>query len=129
MDVLEKEKNNYLLPILIGSIISFVLTLIMIFIISVLLCNTNLNESVINPFIIFSSSFSILIGGFCATKKIEKNGIIIGGILGLIYILTIYIISSILNSTFVLNTNSIILIISGIICGAIGGIFGVNMKK
>lgn len=120
MEGLEKEKNNYLLPILKGTIISFVLTIVMIFIISVILCNTNLNENIINPSIIFSSCFSILIGGFFTTKSVEKNGIVIGGILGLIYIMTIYLISSILNSTFTINSNSIILIISGILCGAIG---------
>lgn len=129
MNESEKEKNNFLLPILKGTIISFLLTIIMIFIISILLCNTNLNESVISPFIIFSSSFSLLIGSFFTTKKIEKNGIMYGGILGLIYILIIYLISSILNSNFILNLNSVILIISGIMCGAIGRNIWSKCKK
>lgn len=126
---MEKEKNNYIFSIILGSTISFILTIIMIFIISVLLCNTNLNESIINPFIIFSSSFSILIGALFATRKIEKNGILVGSIIGIVYMLLIYIISSILNSNFSLNTNSVFLITFSIICGAIGGVLGINIKR
>ena len=83
----QTEKNKYLLPILKGTVISFILTIFMIFIISVLLCKTELNESIISPSIIFSSCFSILVGAFFMTKGIEKNGMLLGSILGLIYIL------------------------------------------
>lgn len=129
MEGLEKEKINYFFPLIKGVVIAFVMTIAMIFLVSVLLCNTNLNESIINPLIIFATSFSILTGGFFTTKSLEKNGIITGGVLGLIYILSIYILSSILSSNFTININSIILIISSILCGAIGGIIGVNMQN
>ncbi|MCI8276799.1 MAG: TIGR04086 family membrane protein [Clostridia bacterium] len=129
MEGLEKEKINYFFPLIKGLVIAFVMTIAMIFLVSVLLCNTNLNESIINPLIIFATSFSILTGGFFTTKSLEKNGIITGGVLGLIYILSIYILSSILSSNFTININSIILIISSILCGAIGGIIGVNMQN
>lgn len=128
MDILEKEKTNYITSMLSGIVISFLITIIMIFILSLLLCKTDLNENIINPYIIFTSSFSILLGAFFSTHKIEKNGILLGGILGFIYIFTIYIISSIANSNFILNLDSVILIICSIIFGAIGGIIGVNMK-
>ena len=129
MEGLEKEKINYFFPLIKGLVIAFVMTIAMIFLVSVLLCNTNLNESIINPLIIFATSFSIHTGGFFTTKSLEKNGIITGGVLGLIYILSIYILSSILSSNFTININSIILIISSILCGAIGGIIGVNMQN
>lgn len=129
MEGLEKEKINYFFPLIKGIVIAFVMTIAMIFLVSVLLCNTNLSESIINPLIIFATSFSILTGGFFTTKSLEKNGIITGGVLGLIYILSIYILSSILSSNFTININSIILIISSILCGAIGGIIGVNMQN
>ena len=125
----QTEKNKYLLPILKGTVISFILTIFMIFIISVLLCKTELNESIISPSIIFSSCFSILVGAFFMTKGIEKNGMLLGSILGLIYVLIIYFISSILSSNFLLNLNSIILMISSILCGAIGRNIWCKLKK
>ena len=51
-----------------------------------------------------------------------------GGIIGFIYVLIIYILSSLLGNSFTLNIYSIIMVISGIVAGAIGGIVGVNLK-
>ncbi len=45
------------------------------------------------------------------SSKIKKNGIINGGVIGFIYILLIYLISSITGVGFSININSIIMII------------------
>lgn len=60
--------------------------------------------------------------------NIRKNGILNGGSIGAIYIVTLYIISSLLNWKFGLNMQSIIMIVVGIIFGVLGGIIGVNKK-
>jgi len=52
-----------------------------------------------------------------------------GGIIGGVYILIIYLISSLLNWKFGLNIQSIIMIVVGIIFGILGGIIGVNQKR
>lgn len=62
------------------------------------------------------------------TSSIKKNGILNGGIIGLTYMLLIYLTSSILNSGFMLNIYSIFMIIIGIAAGMVGGIVGVNLK-
>lgn len=79
--------------------------------------------------IIISTIISILIGSSISTIKIRKNGIVNGGIIGLIYILGIYLISSMVEIGFALNIYSIIMIILSILAGMIGGIVGVNIKK
>ena len=70
---------------------------------------------------------SILIGSSLANLKIKRKGIINGALIGLIYILIIYILSSIVTGIFGLNSNSIIMIIVSILTGMIGGIIGVNI--
>ena len=60
--------------------------------------------------------------------KIKKNGLINGALVGLIYMLFIYLISSIINTGFALNLNSVIMILSGVIAGVVGGVVGVNIK-
>lgn len=122
------EKNNIFLKILKGVGISFGLTLICLTIFSALLTYTNLSESLIQPVVIAVTGISILAGSFFATKKVGKNGIIKGIGVGLIYILLIYVISSIVNGgNFTLTISSVIMILIGILCGAIGGIIGVNI--
>ena len=79
------------------------------------------------PVVIIITSVSILIGSSISTLKIKKKGMINGGIVGLIYIVTIYVLSSISGAGFSLGLNSIIMAISAIIAGMIGGIIGINL--
>jgi putative membrane protein (TIGR04086 family) len=44
------------------------------------------------------------------------------------YLLFLYVFSSIINSNFSLNIRSIIIILLGMFCGVIGGILGVNKR-
>ena len=55
-------------------------------------------------------------------------GLINGALVGLIYILTIYLISSITGSGFNLQIQTIIMMVASIVAGMIGGIIGVNLK-
>lgn len=114
--------------ILKGILISFLFTLCMLIIFSVLLVYTNLSEQTIRPVIITITGISILIGSSLGTRKLHKNGMISGGIIGGSYILLLYLISSTLNSNFSINWIAIIMIIVGLIGGIFGGIVGVNTK-
>ncbi|MDE5830934.1 MAG: TIGR04086 family membrane protein [Clostridia bacterium] len=62
------------------------------------------------------------------TSSIKKNGILNGGLIGLIYILLLYLLSSLTTSGFLLNIYSAIMIITGVIAGMVGGVVGVNLK-
>ena len=122
------ENNNVFFKIIKGVGISFAFTLICLTIFSALLTYTSLSENLIQPVVISVTGISILAGSFFATRKVGKNGILKGITVGLIYILLIYFISSIVNNgNFSLNLGSIIMILAGIICGAIVGIIGVNI--
>ena len=122
------QKNNVLTKILKGVGISFSFTLICLTIFSALLTYTNLSENLIQPVVIAVTGISILAGSFFTTRKVGKNGIIKGIGVGIIYILLIYAISSIVNGgNFTLTIGSVIMILIGILCGAIGGIIGVNI--
>ena len=122
------EKNNMFFKIIKGVGISILFTLICLTIFSALLTYTNLSENLIQPVVISVTGISILAGSFFATRKVGKNGIIKGIAVGLIYILLIYLTSSIVNGgSFSLTIGSIIMILIGILCGAIGGIIGVNI--
>ena len=111
-----------------GVLIAFILTLISVFIFSIVLTYTNTPESTIFPVLVFITAVSILIGSSVSTIKISKNGIVNGGAIGVNYILILYLISSITTVGFALTTNAIILMVAGAVAGMIGGIVGVNIK-
>ena len=111
-----------------GVIISIIFTLIFLFVFSIILTYTNISESFIMPTIIVITAISIFIGSSIGNIKIKKNGLLNGALIGGIYLLSIYALSGIINQNFSLSTSSIIIIVSGIICGMFGGIIGVNKK-
>ncbi len=123
---MENVQEDRYIKMLKGLAVSFIITLVGIFIFALLLTYTNIPESTIPIVIIAISFISILIGATISTRKISKNGMINGGIIGGIYVILLYLISSIINTGFTFNIYTIIMIIAGIVAGLIGGIFGIN---
>lgn len=109
--------------------VAYFLTLIFYFVYSLLLEFTPIPESSIPLFGFISSMLSVFIGSSLAVIKIRENGLINGGLVGLVYILSLYLLSSIFSTGFGLNGYAFSMIIFNIIIGMIGGIIGVNMCK
>jgi len=127
MNNIQIEKNNSIpVKIFKGLAISFLVTLISLFVFSILLTYTNISESVIPAVIVVLTFVSILIGAIISMKKTSKNGLVNGAIIGGTYVILLYIISSSLNTGFALNGYTIGMIVAGIISGIIGGIIAVN---
>lgn len=120
-------KQNFI-RVLKGSITAIVITLILLFIFSIILTYTSIKESAMSPVVIIITAVSILIGSSISTLKIKKMGLVNGALVGLIYILTIYVISSITGLGFALQLQTIIMMLAAIGAGMIGGIIGVNLK-
>lgn len=127
MNNVQIEKNNTgILRITKGLSISFIISLVSIFIFSVILTYSNISEGIIPIAIIVLTFISIFVGAIISTRKVNKNGMLNGGIIGGIYVLLLYLISSIINTGFNINIYTILMIILGIIAGLIGGIVGIN---
>lgn len=111
-----------------GIITSIIITLLLLFIFSILLTYTEIKESTIPTVTIIITAISIFVGSSISTIKLSKNGLLNGGAIGFIYVFILYIISSIVQTGFSLNMYAIIMLIASIIAGMIGGIMGVNIK-
>lgn len=111
-----------------GGLISIVITIIALMIFAVMLSSTSISETTIPTVIIIITAVSILIGSSLSMTKIKKNGIVNGALIGLIYIIFIYLLSSIVEKDFSMNLYSIVMIIGSIFAGAVGGIIGINKK-
>ena len=123
---MENIQTNSYIQIGKGLLISFLATLIGIFLFALILTFSNLSESTIPMVVIGISFVSILLGATISTRKLHKNGMMNGGIIGGTYVLLLYIISSFINTGFTFNIYTIIMIIAGILAGLIGGILGIN---
>ena len=122
------ENGNNIKKVIKGSAFSIIITLIGLLIYSIILSYTSVSESTIPTIVIIIKAISVLIGSTISTSNIKKNGIINGMFVGVIYIAIIYLLSSIVTGNFLLNITSIIMIITSVLTGALGGIIGVNKK-
>ena len=126
---IEEISGSNMLKIIKGSIIAIMLSLVLLLIFALLLAYTNVPESIISPVIIVISASSILVGSFMSSIKIKKQGIVNGGIVGGIYMAVLYLLSSMVQNDFGVNSYAIIMIAASILAGCFGGILGVNMKR
>ncbi len=110
-------------------IVAYIIALILFVIYSFLLEFTSVPESSIPIVTLVVSMISVFIGSSFALIKIKENGLINGGLVGLIYILTLYLLSSIFSTGFGIAGYSFTTIMFNVIIGMIGGIIGVNMCK
>lgn len=120
------DRFKYILK---GVIIAYIISISLIIIFSVLLVKTNIKEQCIDTVIITISGVSILIGTTLSTIKIKKYGIANGIVISTIYMVILYVASSVLNGNFSINLNTMISILCGLILGVFGGVIGVNIKS
>lgn len=120
------KSNNVITSIIKGVIIAFLFTIFALIIFSIVLVYTNISEQTIAPVIITVTGISILVGSSIATRKLKNNGLLNGATIGFIYMMILYLISSIANSDFSITSLTIIILLAGIIGGIIGGVIGVN---
>ena len=123
----ENTKGN-IVRILKGSGFAIVITIILLIVYSCILTYTNVDESTMPVVVITITALSILVGSLISSMNIKKNGLTNGALVGLIYILIIYMLSSIITGNFGFTISSIIMIGASILAGAVGGIIGVNKK-
>lgn len=125
----ELKTTNNLKSILKGSVVAILISIILLFNFAAILTYTKLSERTMPAIVIVITAISILIGSQFTTSKMKKSGILYGAFVGIIYILFLYLISSILTKNFSLSGYGIIMIISSVLAGAIGGIIGINRRK
>ena len=125
----ESEVKKNIIRIIKGSVFAIILSIVFLLIYALILTYTDISESTIIPVVTVIVGISILIGSMVSVRKIRKNGLLNGGIVGLIYVIALYITSSMCLVGFSITLNSLIVLIVGILTGMVGGIIGVNLYK
>lgn len=123
----ESEMKKKVMAIIKGCLFAIILSVILLTIYALLLVNTTISENTMMPVVLTITGISILMGGTISSRKMKKNGLIYGAVVGLVYVLTLYVASSISMVGFSLSANSFIMLGVGVITGIIGGIIGVNL--
>jgi putative membrane protein (TIGR04086 family) len=105
-------------------ITAFGITIPAMFILAAVLTFTDFPEKYTTYAVLLATLSGLFAAGFKAGLYNEKDGIIKGGLAGLVYMLILYLLSSIVYKDFMLSPHSIIMIVTGILSGVIGAMLG-----
>ncbi|GKU75693.1 TIGR04086 family membrane protein [Paenibacillus sp. L3-i20] len=115
-------------PLLAGVVFSLIWLAIGALLLSFMLHLTNMKESELGTYALFVHAFSALAGGFTSGKRSERKGWYNGGVLGLLYGIIVIIVSFLAaDATF--SWDSVTMLGSALLSGALGGMVGVNLKR
>lgn len=123
------EKKGIIKPIVKGVFVALAVSLVSILLFAFLLRWTNISESLIAPVNQVIKGGSIFLGVFFGLKRVKRNGIINGLLIGFFYTIFAFLVFSLLDGAFSFDRSLLNDIIFGTIIGAICGIICVNLKK
>jgi putative membrane protein (TIGR04086 family) len=121
------ETKKMSVAVIYGVTSIFILAIIASFIFSLLLRFTSLTESSLSLGMMIVTFLSMFIGGFISGGKGKKQGILLGGGTGLLY-LAIIVLFQYLGQDSLFSAKQWIYYACFVITATMGGILGVNMK-
>lgn len=126
---LKSEKNTSLFCIVKGVLIGLCVALVGILLFAFILRFTSVSDKIIAPVNQVIKGVSIFLGVFVGLKKIKKNGLLFGFLIGLFFTIVAFLVFSLLDGAFNFDRTFVNDLIFGSVIGAICGIICVNLKK
>lgn len=117
-----------MISLLKGLLVSYVITIPVFMLFALILANTDFPQRLTTPAVVVTTLVSVLTAGAISTKGIRNRGWLNGSIVGLVYMIILYILSSLVYNDFTIDKYVVTMTIIGVLAGAIGGIVGINAK-
>ena len=122
------DEHVNILRVIKGLMIAYIITLPCFLIFALILTYTDFPEKYTYIAVLATTIISVLVAASFSTKNVKSKGWMNGGAVGLIYMVILYLISSIVFMNFNIDMQAIFSLIIGTIVGAIGGILGINIR-
>ncbi|HOQ07981.1 MAG TPA: TIGR04086 family membrane protein [Clostridiales bacterium] len=128
---IKQEEFEGLNPLLLlkGLIASYIITIPAFLLFALILSNVDFPQRLVTPVVVIITVISVLTAGAVSTRGVRSRGWLNGSIVGLVYMLILYLFSSIVYKNFAVDRNVLTMTIIGVLSGAIGGIVSINTKK
>lgn len=109
-----------------GLFVSYIITIPLFAVFALVLSWTGFPDRLMKPAVVITTITSILLAGITTTRTLKNRGWFNGGMVGFIYMLVLYILSSIVYDDFTIDRYVTTMTVIGVLTGAIGGIVGIN---
>lgn len=112
-----------------GWITSLIITFAALLLLSLIITYTPLNEAYADTAVAVVTYVAIAAGGFFAAKGTSGRGWLTGILSALMYILVMWIVASVAKGSMQPGDNFAVNSLISLICGAFGGIVGINCGR
>lgn len=112
-----------------GTLVALAVTVSVFFIFALLLSYTGLSEDSVRYIAYITEAVGAFLAGIAPAKKIRRKGILTGSLCGVLYMVIIWTVSSLISDGFYFNLHVLIMLLTSLASGALGGIVGVNIKN
>ena len=110
-------------------LISYVASAILLFVCAVLATSSVVPDSAARVMVILVTVLSIILAGFLTARSARRQGWISGMTAGLVYYLLLYLLGSLVLTNFAFGWASFGMLAASAVCGAFGGMLGVNILR
>ena len=108
---------------------SYCISVALLFLVAALATFNSLSNSTISVLVNIVTAFGVAFCGFMSGRHFSSKGIFFGAICGTLYAVLLCLFGNLATQSFYFGSNSITALCIGIICGAVGGIVGINTKR
>ena len=112
-----------------GLLICFVLSVVLIFAASCVATLTTMHQEAVNLTVGIITYFCVGLCGYITAGKSGSNGLLCGALLGFLYVTILFAAGSLILSRASFSVGVALTFVICTICGALGGIIGVNSKS
>lgn len=108
---------------------SYCISVALLFLTAMLATFKSFSDPTISVIVNIITAFGVTLCGFLSGRHFDKKGIVYGALCGTMYAILLCIFGNLASQNFYLGSASLTALGIGIICGAVGGIVGINTKK
>ena len=108
---------------------SYCISLVLLFVVSAIATFKACSDYTISVMVNIVTVFGVSFCGFVSGQHFQSKGIVFGAICGTLYALILCLLGAMISQNFQFSSEILTSLAIGIICGAVGGIVGINTKR
>jgi putative membrane protein (TIGR04086 family) len=121
--------NNSIKHLVIGVLMGFAITAIMLLGYAILITYTDISERSLHMVVTVTTILSVLVAGFDASRGAHSRGWLWGMGAGFLYIAVLAVVMAVLLPGFGVDGRTFLMLVLAVVGGGLGGILGINIKR
>lgn len=122
------EQKAFLTKVSMGVFRSILITIALLIIFSIIMAFKDVGTQFMSVYYVVATCLSVVYGAMYSAKKNNRNGWLVGILVAVLYMSSIYILSAVLFKNTSFGTTELLRLLIAILVGALSGMLGINIS-